>query len=77
MYPASRCTHNSKTHHQGHEYAADRSKEDEKRVDNFRNKQTRLRPDMQSKSRRSLTVASSDNLLEEMRRQKEVENMEI
>jgi hypothetical protein len=46
------------------EYAADRSREDEKRVDNFRNKQTRLRPDMQSKSRRSLTVASSDNLLE-------------
>ena len=46
-------------------------------MDSFRSTQTRLRLYTQSRSRRSLTVASSDILLEVKKGQKVEENMEI
>jgi hypothetical protein len=58
------------------EFAADRSRGDGKRVDNFRSIQTRLHLYMQSKNRRSLIVASSDIPLEVKKGQKVEENME-
>jgi hypothetical protein len=73
----SRCTHSSRRLHLELEFAEDRSKEDEKRVDNFRSTQTPLRLYTQSRSRRSLTVASSDILLEVKKEQKGEENMEM
>jgi hypothetical protein len=72
-----RCTRSSRTLHLEPEFVADRNREDEKRVDSFRSIQTLLHLYTQSKSRRSLTAASSDILLEVKKGQKVEENMEI
>lgn len=77
MQQTLRCTRSSRTLHLEPEFVADRNREDEKRADSFRSIQTRLHLYTQSKSRRSLTAASSDILLEVKKGQKVEENMEI